>query len=410
MPTVGASVRKSTFFPRLLVFLAMVSCACSSQHSSGSHFTVTDSAGIEIVENHQSAMLAAERWSISTEPVLRVETPESGGYTLFRVVQVLPLSQARVAVLNGSPAEVMIFGRDGALESRMGRSGDGPGEFRTPGSLMAWADSVAVWDSARRHLSVFTEEGRLARDLSLTHLWQSPVASNASGTSNEAFFLFTTIGFPSVPVQGISRASSDSYIVSFSGEVLAEMGPFPGNEVFVGGVGMGLVLFGARTFSGASRAGVVVGDSETSEVQVFQPDGTLRRIVRWPEEDRNIGQERIDQFFEVALRETPPAERAAARSMIDQIPVAKRAPAHAEILYPESGEVWVAEYPGPEEIIPTIRPGVRSWMVFDQRGALVATIQTPGGFRPQTVSGDSIFGVFEDSLGVESVRAYRITR
>jgi hypothetical protein len=224
------------------------------------------------------------------------------------------------------------------------------------------------------------------------------------------FFLFTTIGFPLTPEPGVTRASSESYLISRGGEVLGNMGPFLGNEVFVGGVGMGFALFGARSFSASSSRGVVVGNGEDSEVRLFRPDGTLWRIIRWPDGDRTIHQAQVDRFFQVALAATPEPQRAAASAMVEKIPVADRVPSHSELFYLESGEIWVGEYPGPEEIIPTVRPRARKWIVFDDQGTLVSTVETPDGFTPHAVTEDRIFGVFEDDLGLESIQILRVIR
>ena len=406
----GASVRKARVLIPIFALVGLGTISCTSEDRHMSSWAAVDSAGIEVVENNTLAYDTAERWAVQANPDLEIQSPAAGDFTLFQVADVGALPDGRIAVLNGLPLEVLVFGHDGTLQDRFGGQGEGPGEFRSPGSLLLWADTIAVWDPGARRLSVFSEDGRLGRDLSLAGLWQGSLASTASRVSDEVFFLFTTIGFPLEPKQGVTRASSESYLLSPEGEVLARLGPFPGNEVFVGGVGMGLALFGARSFSASSSHGVVTGNGEDSEVRLFRPDGTLWRIIRWPDGDRTIPRERIDRFFEVALAATPEAQRAAAQAMVNEIPVADRVPSHSELFYLESGEVWVGEYPGPEEIIPTVRPRARKWIVFDDRGALVSTVETPEGFTPHAVAEDRIFGVFEDDLGIESIRVLRIIR
>lgn len=67
-----------------------------------------------------------------------------------------------IADMWGSTPQVLVFAA-GRFHRRIGRPGDGPGEFRMPRVLLSAADSVAVLDPALRRASWFGAEGQVVR-------------------------------------------------------------------------------------------------------------------------------------------------------------------------------------------------------------------------------------------------------
>jgi len=64
----------------------------------------------------------------------------------------------------------------------------------------------------------------------------------------------------------------------------------------------------------------------------------------------------------------------------------------------------------PDLLRPQIRMPRRNWLVFDSTGVFQATFRTPEGLEAYAVRDGLIWGVYTDSLDIESVRAYEITR
>lgn len=111
------------------------------------------------------------------------------------------------------------------------------------------------------------------------------------------------------------------------------------------------------------------------------------------------------------------------RQMVEAMPRREQYPAFEGMVNSELGNLWIGEYAGPvgiwplrradhgpEMLQPQLRIPSRRWLVFTSDGVLEARVQTPEGFEPYSVDGDHVWGVFSDSLGVESIRAYAITR
>ena len=154
----------------------------------------------------------------------------------------------------------------------------------------------------------------------------------------------------------------------------------------------------------------IIGTSEALEVEVYGPDGRLSRIVRWPDHERRVTEERFQRFVEAALETLPEADRAPARTLIDDVPRAEMEPAYWEILTSDEGDLWTGSYLSREVRDLDAPYPARQWIIFDASGALIATAETPPGFKLMAVQGDRAFGVYEDDLGVESIRAYQVRR
>jgi hypothetical protein len=90
----------------------------------------------------------------------------------------------------------------------------------------------------------------------------------------------------------------------------------------------------------------------------------------------------------------------------------ERFPADGGLVADDLGRVWVGAYPGQLEFLGYFpdarRVPERRWLIFDEDGVLTARLSTPEGFSPHTIRTGVMWGVFEDELGVESIRGYEV--
>jgi hypothetical protein len=71
---------------------------------------------------------------------------------------------------------------------------------------------------------------------------------------------------------------------SLSAEPVAEIGSGAGMEIYRRDPVDGFpVLFGPRAYAAMIGAALAVGTAEAAQFQVYEPEGDLARIVRWPE-------------------------------------------------------------------------------------------------------------------------------
>ena len=166
--------------------------------------------------------------------------------------------------------------------------------------------------------------------------------------------------------------------------------------------------FGAATFGAVVDSDLVVGTAESPELRFYGDDGSLHRIVRWPDHERRVTEGRIDEYMAAAEASLPEEARSQARAVLSKMPRSDHLPAFEDVLASPDGELWVGAYRGPEMALPGARSPSREWLVFDHDGQLEAKVTTPEGFQPLYVGSGEVIGVYVDDLGVESIRVYEV--
>jgi hypothetical protein len=386
----------------LALLLAFVTACGSDEAAEG--FSVTDSLGIAVAENFGSPEQIPIR-VLNDSPEREITGDE-----LFEVRDVHPLGSGQIAVGASGSGAVLIYDGDGELVLRFGRTGDGPGEFRRIENLVGLpGDSLGVYDSRLHRLTVFSHSGEFGRVVSLAEL--VPPGSSANLLALDDGLVFVGIsGLSGEGTEGVYRNTAPSYRLDMEGEVATKYGEFPGLEAFFGIGMMGRAPFGAALAVATSGTRLVVGTAEEPELLVFGLDGELSRIIRWADTDRTINQERMDEYLEFLLAQSTPEEAAFLEDRVSGMPFARRRPAHAEVLAGPNMSLWVEEYLGPEADFPGRRGPSRRWLAFSPEGELRERIETPEGFLPLALVGDHVWGVYRDTLDVESIRAYTVSR
>ncbi len=134
--------------------------------------TRSDSAGIEIV-HHPLQVDRMRELAVSDSALL----DETGAPYIFNSV---PVWSARVDqrgmtfVADPQAATILSFSGDGKFVARIGRRGNGPGELRTPLSVVTSGDTLSVYDPMRLATLRWTEQGR-------RFLSEIPVAASDQG-------------------------------------------------------------------------------------------------------------------------------------------------------------------------------------------------------------------------------------
>lgn len=410
---------------------SVVACAKGTPPAA---VTEADSSGVTIVTNSQDGLAAGAGWSLSAEPVVEIGGGVAAGTPLLQVTAIEPLGNGRVAVAMNAPPQTMVFDARGGMEALLGRQGGGPGEYSSVISVVGLrGDSIAVWDPNRRRITVFTAEGEAARQIDLSLIVPIPVGAATGtdlasgftrvlGTTGPHLILFGEGALAPASEPKISRPRMPAHWIDTDGNILATSPPIPGMEVFLGSpIGPIPRPFGARAYATSQGRSLVVGTAEKTEFQVFGPDGNLARIVRWPDVPREVGGAFLTTWSNMV---TDWVEgRADLAPLLESVPRAERWPAYMDLISSDSGEVLIGEYPGPTGVWPMrrqdekpdlLRPQIRmpgrSWLVFDSTGVFQATLLTPEGFEAYAVRDGLIWGVYSDSLDIESVRAFGITR
>lgn len=120
---------------------------------------------------------SAPVWIVNPTPVTAIGLADGpADQELAGVSGARRLADGRVVVANGKPLELRIYDAHGAFLRRIGRMGDGPGEFRGRLDLLpAGGDSLLVYDQGNQRLSLFGTDGKLA------HEWPATLEGSPRG-------------------------------------------------------------------------------------------------------------------------------------------------------------------------------------------------------------------------------------
>lgn len=125
--------------------------------------------------------------AVDTEPVLQLgEVLGDSSEFSFSDITAIRVIGDSIFVLDGALNEIRIFDHGGEFLGRIGRRGEGPGEFMWPVAMRLVPEGLAVVDLKLRRQSFFTSEGELLRTEPLGHLGDQELSGSAVMRSGEA--------------------------------------------------------------------------------------------------------------------------------------------------------------------------------------------------------------------------------
>ncbi len=399
----------------LLVVLALPATACG--RDGGPAFSVRDSSGVEIAESRRPSWPDDKPGLVlSVEPVLQVGSVEGAPEEqLDRVGGVARLSDGRVAVANGATSEIRFYGTDGRFLLASGRAGQGPGEFeRLAGLWRLPGDTLAAYDSRLRRLSVFSPGGGFLRSA----MAPSPVAAEyprVTGAFTDGTFLLETAKAVGVDARvGTRRDSVHLFRVGADGAVRDSIGVFPSNDIHVSSGGSGENVWitvselplGRRSSFVAQGDRLVVALAGTWEIEVRNPDGTLRRLIRRTVPRAPLSRGEIDAELERSADRIRERDSAFAIRYLEDMSKAEWPaywPAYGRVLAAVDGSLWVGEA-GADDA------RRQRWDVIAPEGRHLGSVTTPARFQPMDVGADYVAGLWHDDLDVTYLRVYRLER
>ena len=393
----------------LCVLTTALCAACAARDDDG-RVTVRDSAGVTIVESRAPQWSPHEGWLVSGLPLFEIGAPGTAEQTEFqRIDGARLLPDGRIVVADGGANTIRMFAPDGTILWTAGRAGDGPGEFRLIETLgVGPGDSVWVYDYGLRRFTILTLDGGTARTAPLGGALS---AVGAVGRFPDGRFVvreFWHSGAGGSPLRtGLRRDPTAVALISADGMLLDTLAVILGREVFIrsenGRAVMSAPLFARAGAAAVHGASVVVGDQERFELRVYDERGTVERLIRLPDVDIAVTQADVERLIDEEVARRPAAERPGLRRELEAMDVPPTRPAFGDLLVDDAGNLWAAEYARWPRF-------PRHWTVLDPTGRWLGTVAMPDGFRPLHAGTDRVLGVWRDTMDVERVRVYALTR
>lgn len=370
----------------LLLLLALVGCEGAPQVSA----TVT--------------VGSASAWDEAvTVPIEDLETPYSadvhpvGPDTVVygRIADVHGLED-RVFVLDGLARAVIGLDTVTGEVMRFGRHGDGPQEFNRPAAINVIGDEVFVFDPGSVRLLVLGVE-----DLAHRRTW----------TVEGARFLNVpqTVGWMG-PMRPVVRSVQFSpgrtemkpqvarvVRVDFERAGELEIGRFPDGSLGFhpdGDLVVGPIL-GPRLRSAAASPNLLMIRDAGPEVQLVDSAGAV--VGRWVFDlgplEIDPPRELLEQYYLDTYGDDAESRRFTAR-----MPVTDTLPTFDEITEIHAGEVLVRRL----RLVDLPSADHRTWFQLCLEAPSVRAVSVPSAFQPRRRTGDVVYGIWTDSLGVTS--------
>ena len=367
-------------------------------------FSVTDSAGIRIVDSTSPAWSPGTGWRLGTEPVLTIgEVSGDLDYMFQGVSQAFRVDDGTIVVVDRLASQVSLFDPAGVFIGVMGGRGEGPGEFQFLQYAWASGDTIRVSDSMLSRISVFDRAGRVLETIPVE------VAPGTGIPTAETHFADGTILVSNAPSGGVRLGTGDVIEggvwtlsrYSRDGRFMNEISGLRGSSRWEHGIqGLSPGVYLPFSVGIPDRA---VGDDHVYAGRGVEPsigrwthDGTLSHLIRWAIPERPVSEEDKRRFREassVAPRHVDPPAWA---RYLREVPFPERIPVYRRLILDAEQHLWAERYRPAWDDEP-------SWYVFDDQGAWLGEIATPPGLHVFEIGADYVLGRYRDEFDVQSV-------
>ena len=416
MASNGVNVLNRFGFSVLGGVLIVALTACGPPTPAGIETEFVDSAGITIAVSPEFPKHEAGGWILDQMPAFSIGVLDGDpDYQFYQVSGALKLSDGRIAVTDIGTRQLRFFSQDGTFQAGFGREGEGPGEFqdiRIMGTL--GSDTVVVLDGRQRRTSRFhPDEGFLGQTVLPE---EAGVAMHSNGMFGDGAIVFGGLinwdRGDDTPLAGYERLTNPFHSVSLNGSGIVNFGEFPGTEImWTTGMADGretlaaaFVLFGLSPRAHARGGRLALSTRDRYEILVFDPGANLERVIRVDTEPVAVTRAHLEGLLEERLANLPSQDLApGVRAGFWDTPHAEVMPAFESLFQDSEGYIWVEDKNLPGDTL-------RTWTVFPGEGVPVTRLSLPRSNRVLDIGPDYVLTSFEDELGVEYVREYRLTR
>lgn len=140
---------------RTIVWLLLAACADANTTTTYTIDTLPNGA-VHVVNHGPSGWADTNGWKLTLERTL--VPPLQGEGSVGRIGSLAAASDGTLYLFDPLDPAILVFGPDGAFRRRIGRNGDGPGEFRV-GTISLIGDTIAMQDGGNSRMVLFATDG-----------------------------------------------------------------------------------------------------------------------------------------------------------------------------------------------------------------------------------------------------------
>ena len=364
---------------------------------------IADSAGVRIVETLRPKRVeTSNRWRVAAAPEVRIGSAFDERTMLAKVAGIAYGPHGEIIVADAQALQIKTFSAIGEPLWRQGRVGDGPGEYRGLRTVEHCGGHVLVADLQSRRLTLLDGAGEVAT----TQPWH-PLRRMAAPfrlSCNTGGMLVQVARASNPPAEG-GRYTAPAVVGvgRVGGERPEPVLEIPGIDRYRYAITDGPADFGKTTWAIASRDGVIVVVSDTTEFRTYDAQGTLQKIARWEHAAEPVTGEVLRSEVSQRERVLPRPMREDYRELWLSLDHPAYLPAIDTVVPDADGGFWARRF----ELSSERGLSVEWWRV-GQDGVLRGVVEVPNDFTLFRVVPGAVLGVVRDSLGVEYVEKRRV--
>lgn len=362
--------------PPVLASALLLLCACAGEPRtvpSGEGATATGSL------------------SISATPIQTIAPADSEGVpVLGNIADATRLSSGLIAVVDRSVDAVMFIDSTGKLVGQSGRSGGGPGEFRSVVGIGQCApDTLFVWDRMNDRMSLLDTTGALLRSYRPPG---NPVDRFCAGSAQ--YLVWQSLSAVGNATADAPPVRGTTVLVSADGDSVGGLGDVQAGEIWP---------LGAVTQFAVTDAGIYMGTADTGVVSLYGRSGQMLRSVDVGNARRTTTAAEYDAALSSLINTVPgTAEQVASMKefMRTRFPMPKYLPAYRAIFTNGHGALFVVTSP--------LGDGITELQAFDQSGANIGEIHVPADLEIFEVGAGYLLGMSADAEGEQRLVLYSL--
>lgn len=353
-------------------------------------------------------------WTIDTGTRLFTIGGEALDQDVDRLVWAVKLEDGNILVGRMGPAEIRLHAPDGRFLKRVGRSGDGPGEFRHTSLYRAHGDSLLLWDGNLKRLTLLRTDGTVERSSDLRTLPRT-IFLGFGGAFADGHLATMPLGWyqdSNVTRLDGERIGMPIYVIDIGRMIVDTQAGYPGFRVY-----QAEMTEGGQSFRGpapyeldgftailVTDSGMTAAPADRATVLLRRSDGTIRRQTSLPLEGRQVTPELWERY--IASESASVAREPFVNEMVANYRksrVVERMPVFGRIHAGPGGEVWL-------ERSWILADSVRDYVVLDATGAPEATLTLPMGRTIQWIGKDVVLATWHDDDDVTYLSAHPLRR
>jgi hypothetical protein len=363
---------------------------------------------------------AQSAWRADLVPVLDLSSDSKAGTVLFaKVSGATRLSNGTIVIADGSDNALHYFDATGKPLRTAGRTGSGPGEFRT----IIWMgqcgpDSLHVWDLNQGRMSVFSANGTFVRDYTPhadTSRSSTPVMTISCSTRGVLAFQAQPVNKSPISAKDpehptrqerVMKVTAPVAVATSDGKVTRLLGDRPGGAWYQILGGHFPLPLGATTYVAVANNVTYVGTSDSmASIGVFATGGS-NGTIRLGGAPRRVTQAHRDHAVAALVGlipgQAPARLRKQAADSLNVSPMPATLPPFTGLWGDADGVLWVQTSVAGD-------PDTRL-RAFGTNQKIVGEITLPANVTVYEIGRDYILGAFADADDVPHLGMFRLHR